>query len=150
MGAVAAALLVAVPAIAVAATTVKKTHSVTATIKQASIASTGTPPQAGSTDTEAGSVKSNIASGAEVATITWGNAGAFTATGTLFSGKGSVKIKSSGTLTVSGSNLVTSGKGTVAGGTGAYKGATGKFTFTGSRPVNGTVSTVVITGKVKY
>jgi hypothetical protein len=150
IGAVAAALLVAIPAIALAATTVRKTHTVTATLKQASIAATGTPPQAGSTDTEAGSVKSNIASGAEIATITWGNAGAFTGTGTLFSAKGTVKIKNSGTLSVSGNNLVTSGKGTVVGGTGAYKGATGKFTFTGSRPVNGTVSTVQITGKVKY
>src|SRR6266446_643584 len=111
IGAVAAALLVAVPAIALAATAVKKTHSVTATIKQASIATTGTPPQAGSTDTQAGSVKSNIASGAAIATIKWGNAGAFTATATLFSAKGTVKIKNSGTLTVSGSNLVTSGKG---------------------------------------
>ena len=147
---VVAALLVALPALALGATA-KKNHSFTATTRQAMIASSGgTPPAAGSTETDAGSFTSNLATGAELTKVTYAAGNKFSGGATIFGVKGTVKVSTKGSFTIAGGAISATGSGKVLSGTGLYKGATGSFTFTGTRSLSSTVLTAKFKGKLKY
>jgi hypothetical protein len=114
----------------------------------------GTPPVSGSnedTGTIDGKLCHKAFHGASRQVNKYPTPGKFTARGTVFGPRGSVKTKFSGTGTVNPDGSTSfGGSGKVTGGTGIYKGATGKFTFTGTEPKGSSVATQHIKGNIKY
>lgn len=128
-------------------------HSVSATIVNAEIGTTGSPPASGSAD-YAGSVSGSQGSGALLGHNDFGpTVGQFQGTFKVFYNKGTLKGTLEGTggpNTDPGGGIIFSGTGEFTKGTGKFKGAKGKFTFEGTQPANSTVSTFTVTGTVKY
>jgi hypothetical protein len=135
----------------------KTSHKFNATVKAANITKTGTPPAAGSSQVQAGTLTSSLGGGASTgkqafAAGTGPGKFAFTGTNKFFTGSGSIRgsvkgaggLQSNGTITFTGTESVT-------GGTGRYAGARGKLTFTGFLPsVTATVVTVKFKGTITY
>ena len=129
-------------------------HSLNSTIDIAQIEATGSPPFSGSEE-YAGTFEGVLGSGAIVGTN-------FFPLVPTFNGTFRVDLKK-GTLTgnLEGRGAPTpppnpnlsfdlTGSGKITKGSGKYKGAHGKFTFTGLRPSERTVATLVITGSAKH
>jgi hypothetical protein len=149
-------LLLAVAGSALAAA--KSKHKVTATAVSVRLAQTGTPPLAGSTVTVVETVRSNPGGdGAGVIRSTYtGPTGApatfgLRGTRTVYLAHGSFSGKLKGTVTIkSDGSLKDAGTETVSGGTDLYRGAKGKLTYTGTSPGVGKPTTLHFRGTVTY
>jgi hypothetical protein len=145
-------VLVVLGVTAIAATPAQAAkHKVNVTIVIADIAETGSPPVSGSSD-YAGSVTGSLGSGAILGHNDFGpTVGEFQGTNKVFYNKGTVKTTLQGTGGPNtGGGLIFSGSGQFTKGTGKYKGAKGSYTFEGTTPANSTVTTLTITGTLKY
>jgi hypothetical protein len=70
---------------------------------------------------------------------------------TLYNRRGSVSGTAEATVTPKPDGSATfDGKGEITSGTGRFKGARGDFEVTGSQPANSSISTLNVTGSVKY
>jgi hypothetical protein len=125
-------------------------HKVNATVVIANIASTGTLAS-GSVD-YAGSIKGSIGSGAILGHNDFGpTLGEFQGTNKVFYNKGTLKTALEGTGAPNAEGgLTVSGTGHYTKGTGKYKGAKGHLTFEGTTPANSNVTTLTVTGSLKY
>ena len=147
-------VLVVLGVAAIAATPAQAAkYNINSTVVIADIGSTGSPPVSGSADF-AGSIKGSAGSGAVLGHNDFGpTLGEFQGTLRAFYNKGTLKGSLEGTggpNTGPEGGLTFSGTGEVTKGSGKYKGAKGKFTFEGTQPANSTVTTLTITGSVKY
>ena len=124
-------------------------HDINSTIKLAHVVDTGSPPISGSAE-YAGTFKGALGSGAVVGGLTYAVPN-FQGTFRVYLNKGSFKgtIEGSGTPNPDGSIDVT-GTGEITKGNGKYKGAHGEFTMSGNQAADPSVSTLAITGSVKY
>lgn len=156
-GLVALVLTLGVAASVAGAKSAGTKHKLTATIQLATISASANFPAAGSSTRDAGIVRAKP-EGAGAASdnlkVTQPLAGGtITLVGTadIFFALGSQtgKVTVHATLSPSGATTYTGG-GKFLRGTGIYKHISGKFTFTGSAPANGTVTTLHVKGTVSY
>lgn len=129
-------------------------HSIDATVQIAQLEATGSPPFSGSEEV-AGTFEGKPGSGAIVGTNFFPVVPTFNGTFRVYFKKGTVKGNLEGTGAPTpppNPNLSfdLTGSGEITKGSGKYKGAHGKFTFTGLRPTERTVATLVVTGWAKY
>jgi hypothetical protein len=135
-----------------------KTHQFNLSGAIETLSTTGAIATPGVKDTDAGILDGTISksphfSGALRQVVTWGNALAITAKGTVFGPSGSLRFKLTGKFAPTpGVGLALSAKVTVTGGTGVYSGARGSLKASGVASVSGgsTKSSLKLTGKVRY
>ena len=133
-------------------------HTVTATAVAVALAQTGTPPQAGSTESFLEQVQSSPGGlGAAIIHLTFtGPTGApgtsaYHGTRTVYFAQGSVSGTLKATLTTHPNGTTTySGTETVTGGTVLYKGAKGTLKYTGASTSSSVPVTLHFTGTMTY
>jgi hypothetical protein len=129
----------------------KAAHRIAVTMRLAIVSSTGTVPQAGSNEVQAGIVRSSLGRGAAIASFSFDGTPVARGTAQLFFARGSLisDVTSTATPQPDGSLAIT-GKGTVTRGTGRYRGARGRFTVTGTQEAGSMIVVLTGRGTVRY